>query len=136
MNNHQAAVSAQRIIPIAPAGTSAAASAPAGSACASTEEVFALMVLGDSMQPEFAEGDIVIVEPDGLLQDGSYVIAHSGDEWLLRQLRQHAGQWWLHAHDRRLDDVPCPDLQAIRGVVIQKRIAGRRRNSKSYVERP
>jgi SOS-response transcriptional repressor LexA len=121
----------QRVIPISPAAESIGS---AGSACASSEESFALMVLGESMQPEFAEGDIIIVEPDGLLQDRSYVIARIGDEWALRQLLQHAGQWWLCAHDPRIADVACPDMGVIRGVVIQKRIAGRRRHSKNYVE--
>ena len=61
--------------------------------CASGES-FALMVLGDSMSPEFNEGDIVIVEPEGLAVDGSYVLAWHGDEWIFRQLRR-AGTGWI-----------------------------------------
>ena len=34
-------------------------------------ESFALMVMGHSMAPEFLEGEIIIIEPDGLAQDGS-----------------------------------------------------------------
>lgn len=121
-----AAPPARRTIPINPAPRAA-------SACASSDEAFALMVLGESMLPEFAEGDIVIAEPDGLLRDGSYVIARHDDDWVLRMLRQHQGSWWLHAHDPRIADQPCADPADIRAVVIQKRSAGRRRNSKSYV---
>lgn len=129
-----------RVIPIIPAkadttaATPTMATEPAGSACGSSEESFALMVLGESMLPEFAEGDIIIVEPDGQLQDRSYVIARTGDEWALRQLLLHAGRWWLRAHDPRIADLACPDLGVIRGVVIQKRSAGRRRHSKNYIE--
>jgi DNA polymerase V len=36
-------------------------------------EAFALRVLGQSMAPEFAEGEIIIVEPEGLAREGSYV---------------------------------------------------------------
>ena len=36
----------------------------------SAGESFALMVLGHSMAPEFLEGEIIIIEPDGLAADG------------------------------------------------------------------
>ena len=42
--------------------------------CAGAEP-FVLMVLGDSMAPEFAEGEIIVVEPEGLASDGSFVVA-------------------------------------------------------------
>ena len=38
-------------------------------------ESFALMVMGHSMAPEFLEGEIIIIEPEGLVKDGSYVLA-------------------------------------------------------------
>jgi hypothetical protein len=44
------------------------------------------MVLGDSMEPEFVDGDIIIIEPEGLATDGSYVMAWLNDEWIFRQL--------------------------------------------------
>ncbi len=49
-------------------------------------ESFALRVLGSSMEPEFHEGEIIIVEPEGLARDGSYVLAWHQDEWTFRQL--------------------------------------------------
>ena len=30
------------------------------------------MVLGHSMAPEFNEGEIIVIEPDGLARDGSF----------------------------------------------------------------
>ena len=33
-------------------------------------ESFALMVMGHSMAPEFLEGEIIIIEPEGLAKDG------------------------------------------------------------------
>ena len=35
----------------------------------SSAEPYALMVLGDSMLPEFEEGEIIVVEPSGLVKD-------------------------------------------------------------------
>lgn len=94
--------------------------------------VFALQVLGDSMLPEFEPGDIVVVEPDGRLDDGSFVVARCGEEWVLRQLRRAVGGWALAALDPVLPVEPIADLSAVRGVVIQKSKPGRRRTIKHY----
>ncbi len=99
----------------------------------SAGEAFALRVLGTSMEPEFNEGEIIIIEPDGLLRDGAFVLAQHDGEWIFRQLRQQAGGWRLHALNPAFPDVALADLSAVRGVVIQKALPGRRRASKRYV---
>ena len=104
----------------------------ASSAC-SGSEVFALRVLGTSMEPEFNEGEIIIIEPDGLLRDGSFVLAQHDGEWIFRQLCRHKESWTLHALNPAFPDLPLPDLAAVRGVIIQKALPGRRRASKHYV---
>lgn len=96
-------------------------------------EVFALRVLGQSMAPEFEEGDIIIVEPDGALREGSFVLAQIEGEWVFGQLRGGAQHWQLHALNPAFPSQPLPDLAAVRGVVIQKARPGRRRASKSYL---
>jgi SOS-response transcriptional repressor LexA len=96
-------------------------------------ESFALRVIGLSMAPEFNDGEIIIVEPDGVARDGSYVVARHDDEWIFRQLRGDGLRWWLHALDPAWPDLPLPDLSAVHGVVIQKSLPGRRRASKRYV---
>lgn len=96
-------------------------------------EVFALRVLGAEMTPEFSEGDILIVEPDGVVKDGSFVVAQVAGEWLFRQLRQGPAGWRLAALAEGLPEHTLSDLSAIRGVVIQKAVPGRRRLSKFYV---
>ena len=118
---------ARRVIPIA------LAPVDASPACADTEEVFALMVMGDAMLPEFVQGDVIVVEPQGQAQSGSYVVARLDGDWALRQLLRHEGRWWLHALDARTSDAPLRAWDDIRGVVIQKRPRGRRRCSISYV---
>jgi DNA polymerase V len=96
-------------------------------------ESFALRVVGFSMAPEFNDGEIIIVEPDGLARDGSFVIAQHGGEWIFRQLRGDGSRWWLHALDPAWPDLPLDDLSAVHGVVIQKSLPGRRRASKRYI---
>jgi DNA polymerase V len=114
-------------IPVVPAAD------PALDACSAAES-FALMVLGDSMEPEFVEGDIIIIEPEGLATDGSYVMAWLDDEWIFRQLAQVDGGWQLQPLNPKYPSAPIPDLSVIKGVIIQKSKPGRRKAAKRYVE--
>jgi DNA polymerase V len=84
-----APVNPRKTIPIVIADTG-------GGDCAGAES-FALLVLGDSMAPEFVEGEVIIVEPDGLASDGSFVVAQVDGEWTMRQLVAEAGGWKLRA---------------------------------------
>jgi SOS-response transcriptional repressor LexA len=107
--------------------------ASSGSDCSGAES-FALMVLGDSMAPEFVEGEVIVVEPEGLACDGSYVVAQVDGEWTFRQLAAAGAGWTLRALNSAYPETPLPDLAAVRGVVIQKSKPGRRRALKRYVE--
>ena len=69
-------------------------------ACSSGEP-YALMVLGDSMLPEFEDGEIIVVEPEGVARDGSYVVAYHNDEYTFRQLVAHRRKWYLRPLRRR-----------------------------------
>jgi len=106
-----------------------------GGACSGSES-FALRVLGDDMAPEFLHGEIIVIEPGGVAKDGSYVLAQHAGEWLFRQLRGEGSRWLLLALNpacRQHARVSLPDLAAVRGVVIQKAVPGRRRLSRFYV---
>jgi DNA polymerase V len=96
-------------------------------------EPFALQVLGDSMEPEFREGEIVVIEPEGLATDGSYVLAWHADEWIFRQLRGDGERWHLHALNPAYPDAPLVSLEQVRGVIVQKAVPGRRRAGRRYV---
>ena len=96
-------------------------------------ESFALRVIGDSMAPEFADGEIIIIEPDGALRDGSFVLAQPGGEWTFRQLVRRDGGWCLRALNPAYPEQPLADLAAVHGVIIQKAVPGRRRLSKHYI---
>lgn len=106
---------------------------PALDACAAAEP-FALMVLGDSMAPEFVEGEIILIEPEGLATDGSFVLAQLEGEWIFRQLVRHGAAWRLQALNPAFPPADISDLASIKGVIIQKSQPGRRKASKRYVD--
>jgi DNA polymerase V len=117
---------ARKTIPIAEA-------LPPESSCSAAES-FALMVLGDSMAPEFLDGEIIIIEPEGLAADGSYVLAEAGGELIFRQLAKAGGGWELRPLNPIYPSIGIADLSAIKGVIIQKSKPGRRRATKRYVD--
>ena len=92
------------------------------------------MVLGDSMAPEFVEGEVILIEPEGLATDGSFVLAKLDDEWIFRQLVRHGEAWRLQALNPAYPAADIVDLAPIKGVIIQKSQPGRRKASKRYVE--
>lgn len=116
----------KRFIPITAAAESES------SACGEAE-AFALMVLGDSMAPEFLEGEVIIIEPEGLAADGSYVLAQLNGEWIFRQLARVGEAWELRPLNPAYPASVISDLSSVRGVIIQKSKPGRRRESKRYV---
>jgi DNA polymerase V len=113
----------RKVIPIVP-----------GASDCSAEEPFALVVLGDSMAPEFYEGEVIVVEPEGLASDGSFVVAQVDGDWMLRKLVRVDGGWRLQALNPACPAATIADLSPVRGVVIQKSRPGRRRSIKRYVE--
>ena len=123
---------ARRIIPIQPHGMSL--EHPAELDACSSAEPFALMVLGDSMEPEFVEGEVILIEPEGLATDGSFVLAQLAGEWIFRQLARQGEGWRLQALNPAYPPTDISDLDAVKGVIIQKSKPGRRRASKRYVE--
>lgn len=117
----------RRIIPIAAEGGGDQG------ACSGAES-FALQVLGDSMSPEFREGDVIVIEPEGLATDGAYVLARHDDEWIFRQLVAVGEGWRLQPLNPLYPSIDLKDLSPVRGVVIQKTTPGRRKSTTRYSE--
>lgn len=96
-------------------------------------EPYALMVLGDSMEPEFNEGDVIVIEPDGNISDGSYVIAYHEDDYIFRQLSIKDDKWSLQPLKSGYEGEDIPGIEAIKGVITQKKPPGGGRKSiKTY----
>jgi len=105
-----------------------------GSKCDGNELV-ALMVLGDSMEPEFSEGEVIVIQMGAPATDGSYVIGTLKGEFILRQLKRDAGGGWLlHPLNPAYPDAAIPGLETIKGVVTHKKKPGSRKSVKFYVE--
>jgi len=117
----------KKTIPIAPGGDAA-------NAGCDDAEAFALMVLGDSMEPEFSAGEVIVIEPSGLAGDGSYVLAQVDGEFIFRQLQRDAERWRLAPLNPAYAVIAIDDLTQVRGVIIQKSKPGRRKASKRYVD--
>lgn len=78
---------------------------------ASGEHVFALRVRGDSMEPEFREGDIVIVNPHVEAKPGDYVIVkNDAFEVTFKQLKRYGDTLVLHPLNPKY-----PDIELSRG---------------------
>lgn len=112
---------------------SAEQSADGAFGACSEAEPFALMVLGDSMEPEFLDREIIVIEPEGLAKEGSYVLAFYNEEYTFRQLIKHEAAWALHALNPAYPDQPIPDLGCIKGIIVLKKQPGRRKSAKHYV---
>jgi SOS-response transcriptional repressor LexA len=99
--------------------------------CAAAEP-FALRVLGDMMEPEFEHGCIIVVDPEGLVKDGCFVVAYHNDEFFFRQLVIEGERYLLKCLNHAYAEVvEIAGLSAIHGVVSQK--AGtRRKDRKRY----
>ncbi|SDP82739.1 helix-turn-helix domain-containing protein [Desulforhopalus singaporensis] len=84
---------------------------------------FALKIRGDSMAPEFSEGDIVTVDPGVEAINGKYVIVKNGsEEATFKQLIIDGGNVYLKPLNERYPviDMTGKELHIV-GVVVEKR---------------
>lgn len=95
-------------------------------------EPFALRVIGDSMEPEFEDGHIIIIDPEGVVENGSYVLATHDEEYIFRQLLIENEKYFLKPLNTTYPTLEIADVQHILGVITQR--AGKRRSAhKHYV---
>jgi SOS-response transcriptional repressor LexA len=94
-------------------------------------DIFALQVLGDSMSPEFNEGHIIIIDPNGLVKSGSYVLAMYQGEYIFRQLYLENAHYLLKPLNTNYPTVEIAGLSDVKGVIVQ-RAGTHRREHKQY----
>lgn len=85
---------------------------------------FALRVTGDSMEPDFLAGAVLIVEPEMEPNPGDYVIAKNADnETTFKQLVKDGGDWYLKPLNSRYPIKPLGTARII-GVVraVERRL--------------
>lgn len=79
---------------------------------------FALRVVGDSMEPDFPQGSIIIVEPDMQPDPGDYVVVRNGEnEATFKQLIKDGPEWFLKPLNPRYPIKQLPKDAVICGVV-------------------
>ena len=107
------------------------------SICAELEP-FALQVLGDSMEPEFPDQCIVIIEPATQVRHGEYVMALvEGVRWFRQYLADDRGER-LIALNARYPEIELTGLDwKPEGIIVQRnlkrdRTKGSRRDVKRY----
>ena len=109
----------------------AAAGAAPPTTCIEAEP-FALRVTDDSMEPEFAAGCIIIVDPTGVAKDGAFVLAEIEGEYIFRRLeREDGGDRLIALNDGYPPVALATGLASVRGVVVQ-RAGARRRYHRRY----
>lgn len=77
---------------------------------------FALRVEGDSMEPEFVAGTVLVVEPEMEAYPGDFVIAKNGDEATFKQLVRDGADLYLKPLNPRYPIKPLGTARIV-GVV-------------------
>ena len=98
--------------------------------CANSEP-FALRVMGDSMEPEFRDGHIIIIDSAAKVESGCYVLAMVNEEYIFRQYINDGSRHILRALNSGYEDIEVSGIDAIRGVIVQ-RSGVRRKEHKHY----
>lgn len=93
-------------------------------------EPFALRVIGDSMLPEFKDGQIIIIDPAYPPCDGAFVVVNYRGEFLFGQLSKKENRQWLQYLNGKQPAIELIGPVEFKGVVIQR--AGRRKDIKHY----
>ena len=86
--------------------------------------VFALRVKGDSMEPEFKEGEIVIVNPHIETQSGDYVVVKNDEEEAtFKQLKIYGDTTVLHPLNPKYPDIELKkgDRYHFVGKIVEKK---------------
>jgi SOS-response transcriptional repressor LexA len=88
------------------------------------KNLFALRVKGDSMEPEFRDGDIIIVNPHIKPVHNDYVVLkNEEDEAVFKQLKKYGKARILHPLNPNYPDIELSDKHQYRiiGKVVEKK---------------
>ena len=89
-----------------------------------TKGEFALIVEGDNMEPEFYEGDNIVVNPHKKQEHNNYVVVCNAErETTLKQLKKYGEARVLHPLNPKYDDIELIKDGGHRliGVVVEKK---------------
>ena len=95
-------------------------------------EPYALRVVGDSMEPEFTDGCVVIIDPGCAPRDGSYLVVEFAGDVFFRQLVIDGERRFLKPLNPKYGGFELIPPYRILGGVVQR--AGRRRSQRKHYE--
>lgn len=90
-----------------------------GGGC-SAKAPFALQVLGDSMEPEFLDGCVIIIDPNHPPVHGAYVVADHDGEITFRQFVIRDSRHYLVALNKHYPDIDVTGKLNVHGVITQR----------------
>ena len=102
----------------------------------SYNELYALQVLDDSMEPEFPEKCVIVIEPSQVCASGAYVIVTVEGDRLFRQwIQDDQGEVHLVPLNRQYPSTPLAGTNhRIEGVIVQRNIRRKIKHYKPYEE--
>jgi len=81
---------------------------------------YVLLVTDDSMEPEFKENAVIIVDPDYPHTHKAYVVVDYNDDTYFRQFQMREGKMYLTALNSNYPEIPVEKEYTVRGVVTQQ----------------
>jgi SOS-response transcriptional repressor LexA len=101
----------------------------------SYNELYPLQVLDDSMEPEFPEKCIIVIEPSDVCATGAYVVAEAkGERWFRQYISEGESMKRLVALKADYPDIPLEEGKfKIIGVVVQRSVGRKVKHYHPYV---
>lgn len=86
-----------------------------------SDRLFAMKVMGDSMEPSLFDGDLVVINSaDTEPIDGEVFAVNYEGQAVIKRLRRDSGEWWLDSDNTRHKPKRCDEHAIIVGKVCYK----------------
>ena len=95
-------------------------------------EPFALRVIGNSMEPEFQDGHIIIVDPGFPLLNAVYAVIKNNGEFIFGQYFNENSEGWVRYLNPEFEAVKLESGFEVKGVITQRN--GRKRKDIKYYD--
>ena len=86
-----------------------------------------LIIENDSMEPDFSEGDLILIDPDSRWENGSYVVAANAEgHWTFKKLVRDGCDWYLKPLNEKYPTRQISEDMVIVGRAVEHRPRSRR----------
>jgi len=99
-----------------------------GGCSSEANEPCALRVIGDSMEPEFEDGAIIIVDESAPCGSGAYAVIDYDNDTTFRQFVIVEGRKYMKPLNDNYETVELVGDYTVRGVIIQKYFKRKRKH--------